>query len=762
MPAFAGFILIMTDVPGTTAGGAAPSAAPTDSHEFTSTELRTLLESSSDLVIMLDRGGRYLKVSPNNPQLLYRPANELLGRNLHDVFPGGLADYLMAGIEEALFSQQAETVEYALSTGAGERSFNAKIIPVDRERVMFVARDITDHRAADSALAQRFEIERMIGRLSTQFININPDRIDGCIDQALHEMGRYCDVDRAYVYLLVDNHQFMVNTHSWRREGLASRLGYGKRIPASDFPWLMEKLRAREVIRIQDLREMPHNAAPERATFASRGVQSLVVVPIVYSDELRGFIGFDSVQRQRRWPTAQVHFLKTAGEVFASALQRKQSEEKIYRLAYYDHLTGLPNRILLRRYLQAATGGAREPFALVLLDLDDSSMVNDLFGHDIGDQLLRHLSARLEGFRGENDTLARWGGDEFMLTVADPGDRGSLCRRITQVQSRLAEPLSIGDHELRLSCCAGVARFPEDAETVDGLVRFAEMALHQAKQKGRGSLQVYSSQLKEKVARRNLLESKLRRALDKGEFTLHYQPLICGRTGRILSAEALLRWRDADLGMVRPDHFIPLAEDIGLIVPIGEWVLETACAEMAQWRKMIGEEAPRIAVNVSAHQLFDDRLAATVEHVLDHHELPAGAIELEITESTLMEREKASLPLLQRFRELGVGVAIDDFGTGYSSLSKIKHLPINVLKIDRSFIKDIFTDDNDKAIVIAVVAMAHQLQLSVVAEGVETPEQLAFLRANGCDIIQGYIYSRPVPAEEFRQLLGRGPMLEPE
>jgi EAL domain-containing protein (putative c-di-GMP-specific phosphodiesterase class I) len=277
------------------------------------------------------------------------------------------------------------------------------------------------------------------------------------------------------------------------------------------------------------------------------------------------------------------------------------------------------------------------------------------------------------------------------------------------------------------------------------------MALHQAKQAGRGSFRRYSGRLKETASRRSQMQGRLRRAVDHGEFSLCYQPLVELKSGRIVGAEALLRWRDAQLGILAPEHFVPVAEESGLIAPLGEWVLRTACEEIAHWHNRAGT-LPRISVNVSGLQLLDRRLAVALDDVIYGQGLLPAQIELEITESALMEREAAGLPLLQHLRELGVGIAVDDFGTGYSSLAKLKHMPVTVLKIDRSFIKDIFCDSNDRAIVIAILSMAKQLQLKCVAEGVETLEQLEFLRENGCDLAQGFIFSKAVPSAEFRCL----------
>ncbi len=720
---------------------------------FTEQELQALLQASSDVILLLDEDGRYLKVAENSYGALYRPNSELIGRRVTETLPAASAARSLDVIRRALTEERSVSIDYSIPTPEGVRHYTAVIQPLPGERrVLWLARDVTAQHTAELALAQRYAIERLLGRFSTQFINIPAHAIDAAIDSALADMGQHFQVARAYIYRLADG--YMTNTHSWRAPSLASGLGYQKPIACARFPWLMQQLGAGEVIRVRSLSELPPEAKAERETFSSRGAGAIVLVPIVFSGRLDGFIGFDSGTATRDWTDEEIRCLKAAGEIFASALQRQQFEDKILRLAYYDELTNLPNRAQLRRHLRDSVEARGQPFVVAMLDLDDSSTINDLLGHDIGDQLLREVARRLTRFLGPTTTVGRWGGDAFMLIIPVPASTEELVRLARALQEELSRPLTIDGHELRLSCCAGVARFPDDARDVDSLIRFTEMALHQAKQHGRGTLRRYSRKLKDTAARRNQLLVRLRRAVEHGDFSLHYQPLVEAESCRIVGAEALLRWYDEELGEIKPDQFIPVAEEGGLIGLLGEWVLRKACEEMQHWLGGAGQ--PRISVNVSGRQLLDNRLAQALDDLIHGGHIAPQQIELEITETALMEREAAGLPLLQHLHELGVGIAVDDFGTGYSSLAKIKHMPVNVLKIDRSFIQDIFLDSNDRAIVIAILALAKQLQLKVVAEGVETAEQLAFLRENHCDIIQGFIFSPPLPSAEFRRLWATG------
>ncbi len=729
--------------------------APPAEAALTPAELLAVAQSSRDTVLVLDRRGRVVKE--------FRGFGPALGLR-----PGESADARLSASDRIAFRRAlahcrehdgAEPVTF-LWPGSGNaddrpRAFTAVLRQLPADRIICIARDVTAQQATDSALARHYAVERLLRSFSTRFINVPPERIDQAIEQALEQIGEYCKAERIYLYQFVKHEHYMLHTHGRGSDEADAGSGFGQRLAANRLPWMMRQFCNRHVVRVSDLDMLPSEAHAEHQLFRSHGLKSLVLVPIVHSGRLQAFVGCDTARGPRVWGEEEVRLLTSAGEILAGALQRKQSEQRIFRLAYFDRLTGLPNRMLLRQRLrQAFTEHADRHLALVLLDLDDASNINDLLGHDVGDLLLKSLSGRLEAFATNGYPLGRWGGDEFLVTLSlERSGGGQLLRQVHRLRAILGEPVRIAGHELRVSSSVGIACYPRDAATVDELFRYAEMALRQAKQQGRAGLAFYERSLERRATYRSQLETRLRLALERQAFELRYQPLVlAGDTSRVVGAEALLRWHDEELGSIPPDEFIDVAEDTGLIVPLGDWALEQACADLAAWRHA-GLHMPRVSVNVSGHQLLDDRLPCTLERVLRRYGLPPNSIDLEITETTLMEREKGSLPLLQGLRDLGVGIAVDDFGTGYSSLSKIKHLPVTVLKIDRSFVQDIFTDDNDKAIIIAIVAMAHQLQLRTVAEGVETQEQLAFVRDNGCDLSQGFLHSGPCSAAELRDML---------
>lgn len=710
--------------------------------------LAELMHATHEAVIVLQGGeGR---VSSVDGASSWKTLRGVKGRPLAALVDTGSAESVRRALAACSGGRRSVRIAFSITVIGRQRIFEGSLRRLDQNNLICVARDVTTHRMADDALTARYGIERLLGRFSSRFINILPEHIDHAINTALADLGLYSNVDRVYLFALEAETGAMVNTHHWARDSRVHSI-QGAHLPQNALPWLMARLQAHKVVCMDRLADIPDHAAAERRLLLRQGVGSLVAIPIVYSGDLQGFVGFDLIRRERLWSDEQIHLLRTAGEIFASALQRRHSEERIYRLAYHDGVTGLPNRLLLRQRLQERLSEhPDDPFALVLIDMDDAGMLNDLLGHDVGDILLRVLGGRLAKRVLDARTLARWGADEFMFSLPLTTDTAELDAMVARIRKALSAPVHVAGQSLQVSFSAGVVCYPGDARDVGSLVRYAELALRHARQHGRGLVQYYQPTLQANAVARNRMQQRLRQAVETGAFRLHYQPLLSTATGRLAGAEALIRWQDAELGEVPAERFISVAEETGLIVHLGDWVLRKACTDLARWREA-GLRVPRISINVSGHQLLDEHLPRTLESMLETHGFPASAVELEITESTLMEREKRSLPVLQRLRELGVGMAVDDFGTGYSSLGKLKHLPVTVLKIDRSFIQDIFTDENDRAIVIAILAMARQLKLQVVAEGVETPQQLSFLRQHGCDMVQGHIHSPPLPFAAFRR-----------
>ncbi|MCP4699216.1 MAG: EAL domain-containing protein [Gammaproteobacteria bacterium] len=445
--------------------------------------------------------------------------------------------------------------------------------------------------------------------------------------------------------------------------------------------------------------------------------------------------------------------------IFTDITNQKLSEERIYHLAHYDALTGLPNRILFQDRLQQALKRADRDghwVALLFIDLDQFKTVNDSFGHALGDHLLSTAAKRLlDCFHKEKDAIARLGGDEFAILLADlpPGQHGlqTASAMAEQVSNDMKQPFLLDEHEVFLGASLGIAMFPQDGNDAAGLLKSADTAVYEAKERKRGSHQFFNETMNVAVHKRLTLQNDLRRALERDELLLYYQPQLDVQGEQIIGAEALLRWRHPKFGMLPPNEFISLAEDCGLIVPIGEWVLHTACRQNRAWQAE-GCAPIRMAVNLSAKQFYEHAIVHSVSLVLAQTGLSPQWLELELTESIAMSDADKTVDMLLALKDLGVHLAIDDFGTGYSSLNYLNQFTIDILKIDASFIADI-GNERGAALVSAIIRMAHSLRLEVVAEGVETIPQLEFLRKNHCDFIQGFVFSRPVTSARMRSLL---------
>lgn len=443
--------------------------------------------------------------------------------------------------------------------------------------------------------------------------------------------------------------------------------------------------------------------------------------------------------------------------------ERKNAEMTIRQLAYHDSLTGLPNRALFEDRLKMALAQARrshEMLAVMFLDLDRFKLVNDTLGHGAGDNLLRIVADELTDLLREGDTVARVGGDEFTLLLPGIKSTADAVEVASRILARLKTPKNIADREFRVTTSIGITVFPQDGDDAEVLLRNADTAMYRAKDRGRDNYQLYTAQMNETVVEKLSLESDLRRALENQEFVVYYQPIADVATGHFMGAEALVRWNDPKRGLIQPDDFIPFAEDTGLIIPLGEWVLREAVTQARRWMDA-GLPQLRLTVNLSAKQLQDEPLVDMVGDALRESGLPAERLQLEITEGAMMHNVEAAISTLKEFRHLGIGVAVDDFGTGYSSLSYLKRFPVDTVKIDRSFVRDLTIDPNDAAIVTTVLAMARNLGLHVVAEGVETRQQLEFLREHDCHEFQGYLLSRPITGDDFIKLVKVAEMARP-
>jgi diguanylate cyclase (GGDEF)-like protein len=478
---------------------------------------------------------------------------------------------------------------------------------------------------------------------------------------------------------------------------------------------------------------------------------------------------FRDVIMYRKLPDQQPLYISVSGEpifndrgectgyrgVSREITDQKVAEERIHHLATHDSLTGLPNRAMFSQMLNHAIAGAQRyhrKFAVLFIDLDRFKTINDTLGHEAGDKLLQEISQRFREQLRASDVLARLGGDEFVILLQEMQDERHAAAVARKILAAAIRPVMLAAQECRVTASIGISMYPAHGEDEQSLMKNADIAMYFAKEEGKNNFQFYSKGITSQSVERLAVEANLRGALEKNELALHYQAKLDLKTGAINGVEALLRWNSPALGAIPPAQFIPIAEETGLIVAIGKWVLKTACAQNVAWQKQ-GLPPICMAVNLSVRQFADDYLLDDLAAILKSTGMAPQQLELEVTEGMVINNPGRAIRILTAIKKMGVRLAIDDFGTGYSSLGQLKHFPIDTLKVDRSFIRDIATDPGDKAITEAIIAMGKTLSLTVVAEGVETREQEAYLREHACDEMQGYYFSRPIAADEFAALL---------
>jgi diguanylate cyclase (GGDEF)-like protein len=640
---------------------------------------------------------------------------------------------------------------YAGTTRVAEGQFDQPVVVTSRDEFAEVAASFNAMsariRRQFAALATAAEIDRtVLSSVDTRWI----------VRTVLERMQDICPCDEVGVTLLDPTGGDEVTTWVSDPEALSRMAASSGQLSWTDRGRLAE---GPEVLAIDAA------SAPQwLAALTLRGARSLVALPLRYQGRLLGAITLGSHAGQPWTPEDLSQAEHVAGQI-ALALTNARMVEQIRLLAFHDTLTGLPNRVSFRRRLDEELERSRRDgsqVAICLLDLDHFNRFNDALGHRFGDRLVQEVAQRLKTCARTAVSaaeVARLGGDEF--TVLVPGVTGPdmASNLAAAILESFAAPMHLDGEHIVVSASVGIATHPADGADSENLLKHADVAMYQAKLKGRNRYEHYADSMSTTGARRLTLESHLRKALEAGQFTMNYQPIAELATGRITSAEALIRWNHPEWGLVPPAEFIPVCEESGLISAVGDWTLHTVCEQQRAWERE-GLRVVPVAINLSGQQLHGDAIVASVGRVLADTGLDPRLLIIELTESILMQCEGGAAAVLQSLAALGIGLAIDDFGTGYSSLSYLKHFPVHTLKVDRSFIRDVTADADNAAITTAIIAMGGALNLRVVAEGVETAEQVEFLRRAGCDRVQGYFLGHPVAAEVFVEWL-RGDGLIP-
>ncbi len=842
--------------------------------------LHTVVTAAPIALFAVDRNGLFTLMEGSALEGLQLDAGQGLGRSAFDICRENTR--MIQSLRRALAGEK-----FSFLLEEGPAVFEIHFSPLKDAKgevteVIGVAVNVSERRRMEAALRQRAEFEKLITTLSSHFINLPAPQVDSGIRNALQSIGQFIGVDRIRMFL--QSHDRLKGpVFGWKNPNLLIPDEPEEDFFLADYPWFADSIKKMDVVHVSSPDDLPPEAAPERKLLKLRGVQSVVVVPMVSAGNLIGILTFSTLRLKKTWTEEDIALFKITGEMFAGALARRQNEEalrgseekfrvlfnnaidsiflfevsedgtpgkfvevndiacfklgysreellrmtfldlaavedlndlpKIFkkllqqehvtfekvtltkgglkipaeinahvfqwggrrfvqaiarditdrkraeetirRQAYYDVLTNLPNRTLFKDRLEQAMKHAhrnKQMLGVIVLDLDRFKNINETLGHILGDKLLVAVAERLLGMLNESETIARFGGDEFTLLLPQVNSIEEATRHAQKIIELLGTPFKLNNHDLHVTTSIGMAFYPDDGENSEILLKNAETAMYRAKEQGRNNYQLYASVMNVSAFKQLLMENSLRRALEKEEFVVYYQPQIDLKTQRMVGAEALVRWQHPDLGLVFPTEFIGLAEETGLIVPIGEWVIRRVCSQNKRWQDA-GCEKVCVSVNLSARQFQQRNLVAVISQVLQETGLDPQYLGLEITETIAMKNADYTISALNELKKMHVHLSLDDFGTGYSSLSYLKRFPLETLKIDRSFVRDITTDPNDAAIVTAVVALAHSLKLDVVAEGVETEGQLSFLKSHNCDQVQGYIFSHPLSEENFLKAL---------
>ena len=598
-------------------------------------------------------------------------------------------------------------------------------------------------------------IQKMISLISADYVNVNDANLDEKINKMLQYCGEYFNVSRAYLILFSKDQKVMTCTHEWCNEGIVPIIDTFGEKPTDSIHWWMDQMRNNGFGYISDVSMLPYEAGIEKEALQKLQIKSLISAPLIKQEHLLGFLGFGTSENAKNWQDEHCELLKVIANILSDAFIKTSAEKEIRYMAFYDVLTGLPNRKLLNKLLIKEIDLSKRTekfFGVVLIDLDSFKSVNDTMGHDGGDELIKEVACRLNELVRKHDTVSRFGGDEFIIVLTNIAQTEDITQIANKIIKSFEQPFLIKGQEFFITASAGIAVFPLDGEEAEVLIKNADMSMYASKAQGKNRYTICSSNMKNEVQEKMRLTNSLYRAQERNELVLYYQPQVCVATKKIIGLEALIRWIHPDKVMILPGTFIPLAEQTGLINPIGEWVLKTACCQSMEWQKL-GIPPIRMAINLSVEQFRKSSLVDTVRKVLSETGLSSEYLELEITESIAINKLDNIVSVLNKLKELGVTIAIDDFGTEYSSLNRLKLLPIDRIKMDMQFVQGISENNKDESITKIIIQLARSLNLKVIAEGVETLQQMDFLTDQECDEVQGFYYYKPMTAEEIKAIL---------
>lgn len=600
----------------------------------------------------------------------------------------------------------------------------------------------------------QMKLYRMVSEVSRIFVSSCENSMDNKINKLLQLSGEQFQSDRAFFFFFSDNNQ-VIFSNEWYLEGMNGLIDIHRQINFDNFPWLKNQIYSGHTINITDLELLPPEADSEKKILQREHIRSFILAPVISSEKSWGFIGFNTHLKNVTWKEVHSDALKVIAYILAEAKDKAVKEEKIKQLALYDTLTGLPNRALFNAQLEkeiSLASRVEELIGVIFIDLDSFKAVNDTLGHHSGDEVLKQFSQKISKLMRNHDMVSRFGGDEFIIMINNPTQVQDITNKMDTLMNMFHRPIIINGQEFYVTASAGIAVYPIDGEDADTLIKNADIAMYASKEQGKNRYTLCSPILKEDIQVKIKLTNELYRALEREELEIYYQPQLCIATQIIVGLEALIRWRHPEMGMISPVRFIPLAEQTGLINPIGEWVLRNAAKQNVIWHKM-GIKSIRMAVNVSVIQYNNPKFIEIVKKVIKETGIKPEYLELEITESTAVKGSTNIIKVLNELKGLGVDIAIDDFGTEYSSLSRLKLLPIDRIKMDMQFVQSISISEKDDAIAKIIIQLAKNLKLKVIAEGVESPTQLDFLSENGCDEVQGFYYYKPMSAKEVEAIL---------